>query len=294
MPNYVAFLVEYSYFCSMKLIADSGSTKTDWVLVDDRGAIVGSQKTEGINPVHLSTDQIKAVLDGITIAAGQQLEGVFFYGSGLRPEYRQPMRHLLKESLGAPTVMAESDMLGAARALCGTKEGIACILGTGANSCLYDGHCIVQNTPAMGYVLGDEGSGAVLGRNLLNRLYKGQLPRDLLMLFEQEEQMSMASVIERVYRKPLANRWLASLTHFIYRHLPDYPSLSQMVVDSFCDFLRFNVAPYHREDLPVSAIGSIAWYFQTELAQAAALCGMRMGRVDQSPVEGLIDYHCRH
>ena len=277
----------------MILIADSGSTKTDWVLTSGDGQMAHSQKTEGINPFHQSEDEIRRILGGLVFEADVVIDAVFFYGSGVRPELRPTMKRLLSECLHVPAehVEAESDLLGAARALCGRGEGIACILGTGANSCLYDGQQIRQNTPALGYILGDEGSGAVIGRNLLNALYKGKLPVALRELFEQEYQLSMADVIARVYRQPLANRWMASLTPFITRHSEEYPELSQLVVSCFRDFLASNVAPYQRPDLSVSAIGSIAWYFQTELAHAASLECMRIGTIKQTPMAGLLRYH---
>ena len=277
----------------MKLIADSGSTKTDWVLLNSDGTTESRLHTEGINPVHQREADIRAILSTLLASLHAPLTSIHFYGSGLRPELVPAMRSLLAEvfAVDAEAVEAESDLLGAARALCGRSEGVACILGTGANSCLYDGRRIVQNTPALGYILGDEGSGAVLGRNLLNALYKGLLPKELKQLFEEEMQLTMAQVIERVYRQPLANRWLASLTPFISRHKEQYGQLSMLVVDAFADFLRRNVQPYGRPDLPLSATGSIAWHFQTELAHAASLLTLRVGRVEQSPLEGLVRYH---
>jgi N-acetylglucosamine kinase-like BadF-type ATPase len=290
----------------MIIIADSGSTKTDWVLATSDGSIIARQQTEGINPVHQSANDIAIILSSLHFSHEAKLStpgsdmppvtesSIFFYGSGLRPEFRQAMRSLLSSRfhVDEASVVAESDMLGAARSLCHHSEGIACILGTGANSCLYDGSQIVTNTPPLGYILGDEGSGAVIGRNLINALYKGLLPQDLREAFEQEYHFSMADVIARVYREPLPNRWLASLSPFICKHLPRYPELSDMLINSFTDFLRRNILPYQRQDLPLSAIGSIAYYYQTELAHAAALEGLRIGHIERSPIEGLIRYHC--
>lgn len=274
----------------MKLIADSGSTKTDWALTAGQGGGVMLLKTEGINPVHQSAEVIGGILRSLQTV--EPVEEVFFYGSGLRPELREMMRQLLAERFPeAEDIVAESDLLGAARALCGHQEGIACILGTGANSCLYDGHDIVQNTPALGYILGDEGSGAFIGRNLLNAMYKGILPEELRQVFEAETGLTLADIIQKVYREPMPNRWLASLSPFIYRHIPQYPQLSQMVVEIFQTFLQRNVKAYGRPDLKVSAVGSIAWYYQTELAHAASLEGMGLGGVTASPIDGLVAYH---
>jgi len=276
----------------MKLIADSGSTKTDWALLSPGGTIQELLHTEGINPVHQTEEAIRGIL--VPLASHlPSITSIHFYGSGLRPDLQEPMREMLAEAFATDRkdIEAESDLLGAARALCGHNEGIACILGTGANSCLFDGQRIVKNTPALGYILGDEGSGAVLGRSLLNAIYKGALPAEVKEAFERETQLTMARVIDRVYRQPLPNRWLASLTPFIYRHKDHWPQLSQLVVDCFCQFLTRNVQPYGRGDLAVNATGSIAWFFQTELAHAASLYAMRIGRITQSPLEGLVNWH---
>ncbi len=277
----------------MIIIADSGSTKTDWVLATPKGQVVQRVHTEGINPFHQSEDTIRAILQTTDIVGDQTVSAIHFYGSGLRPEFRPLLSQLLSERfhVAQDAIEAEGDLLGAARALCGQGEGIACILGTGANSCLYDGHQIVLNTPPLGYILGDEGSGAVLGRNLLNSIYKGIFPKELRELFEKEMSTTMAEVIHRVYREPMGNRYLASLSVFIYRHLPDYPQLSDMVVASFRQFLRNNVNPYHRNDLALNAVGSIAYYYQTELAHAAALEGYQLEKTEQTPMKGLLSYH---
>ena len=286
----------------MKLIADSGSTKTDWCLVDETG-IVKRMTTQGINPIHQTKEEIREILKAspnpsqggetcppspITHHPSPQ---IFFYGSGVTPLQREPMCQLLREAFPeAMEVMAESDLLGAARALCQHQEGVACILGTGANSCLYDGQQIVKNTPALGYILGDEGSGAVLGIRFLNALYKGALPDSLRQEFETQMGLSMSDVINRVYRQSLANRWLASLSTFIHSHV-DMAEVSAMVTENFRCFIRRNVLPYGRKDLPLNAVGSIAWYYRDQLAEAAEAEGFTLGTVVQSPMEGLISYH---
>lgn len=281
----------------MKIIADSGSTKTDWVLLAPDRQVRKRVKTEGINPFHQSEADIRGILaampDLCPEDAGEALRSIHFYGSGLRPEFRPMLSHLLAErfNIEESRIEAEGDLLGAARALCGGHEGIACILGTGANSCLYDGTQIVQNTPPLGYILGDEGSGAFIGRNFLNAIYKGSLPKSLREAFEQEQNMTMADVIRRVYREPMANRWMASLSTFIHQQLPYYPALQELIVESFRQFLRRNIAPYQRPDLPISAVGSIAWYYREQLSQAAAIEGYRINQIEQTPIEGLLRYH---
>ena len=269
------------------LIADSGSTKTDWALGSLR------LKTQGINPFHQDDDGIRTIL---TEELLPQLPpnlaspvSIQFYGSGVRPELEPKMERLLREAFPhAQHVEAHSDLLGAARALCGQHEGIACILGTGANSCLYDGRQIVRNTPPLGYILGDEGSGAVLGVRFLNALYKGRLPEDLQREFESWSGLTLASIVDRVYRQPLANRWLASLSVFIRQHVAQ-PAVRELVVSNFRDFILRNVEPYGRRDLTLSAVGSIAYHYAAQLEEAADKEGYAFGTILRSPIDGLVN-----
>ena len=275
----------------MILIADSGSTKTDWALVSDQSSTVVAM--QGISPVHQSDAQIRQILTDELLSqlSAADVDAVYFYGSGVRSDKEAPMASLLQGLFpAAGAVEAHSDLLGAARALCGHKEGVACILGTGANSCLYDGSRVVQNTSALGYILGDEGSGAVLGRALLNGLYKGVLSKEIKDLFENETGLTLNEVIERVYRQPLPNRFLASLAPFIHRHLDD-SGIRSMVISCFCEFFSKNIKPYNRLDLPVGFVGSVAWYFSDELREAAEMTGFSVGTILQSPISALVAYH---
>ena len=286
----------------MILIADSGSTKTDWALISpsvlsSQLSVLSSQlsvlSSQGLNPVHQSRETILQILRSELLPQldSSEIESVFFYGSGVRPEMEPVMVNLLREVFPqAETIEAHSDLLGSARALCGHNYGIASILGTGANSCLYDGTSIVMNTPAMGYILGDEGSGASLGKRLLHDLYKGVLSEKVKASFETETGLVMPEIINKVYRQPLPNRFLASLSTFIHTHL-DVPEMRQLVIDTFVDFFRFNIAPYQRPDLPVSFVGSIAYFFESELREAAESQGFTLGTILRSPIEGLIRFH---
>jgi len=265
------------------IIADSGSTKTDW--------LIGSKRisTQGINPIHQDDDTIIAILNNELLSHLSPLtshpQTIRFYGAGVRPEQEERMERLLAQVFPkATSIEAKSDMLGAARALCGKEEGLACILGTGANSCLFDGKHIIQNTPPLGYILGDEGSGAVMGRMFLNALYKNRLYEGAKEEFEQFFKLNMANVIERVYRQPMANRWLASLCPYIRQHL-DQPSVQEVVVQNFRLFIRHNLAPYRRPHLPINAVGSVAHFFRPQLEQAAAAEGYTIGQILRSPLD---------
>ena len=274
----------------MFLIADSGSTKTDWALVDSKHQeVVAEYHSQGINPVHQSEDTIREILASIP-QHPSPITQVFFYGAGCTEAHIPTVRRLLNETFQVTDVEVNSDLLGAARSLCRKEAGIACILGTGANSCLYDGERIVRNTPALGYILGDEGSGAVLGRLFVNALYKGQLPATLRKSFEHDTGLDLVTIINKVYREPMANRFLASLSTFIGKHL-DCEPLRQLVIQNFRQFFRHNLIAYETSHLPVGAVGSIAWYYREQLAEAAAAEGFRLGTVMQSPMKGLIAFH---
>ena len=203
------------------LIADSGSTKTDWLYVAPDGTHT-ELHTDGINPARDTRDYIYNVLyhQLLTQLPSQKegvgaLQAVYFYGAGCIEPFSQNVESVIRELLPECSVEVESDLLGAARALCAHEPGIACILGTGSNSCLYDGKNIVMHTPPLGYILGDEGSGAMLGKTLLNGLYKGLLPEALMQDFSNTFKMSLPDIIGRVYRQPVPNTFLASFVPFI-------------------------------------------------------------------------------
>lgn len=293
----------------IRLIADSGSTKIDWVWCEGK-RILKRTTTLGINPVHQSDDEINEILSSLSdderVGAWLRRTGglkVCFYGAGCIAEQTERMRRLLTEVLlhSAPAeshdslasrsrVAVYSDLLAACHALCGHQEGVACILGTGSNSCLYDGEQVVAHTPPLGYILGDEGSGAVLGKNFLNALFKGRLPESMKWEFLDAYGLTYADVIRRVYREPMANRFLASFSPFIHDHL-HVETVRQLVIDNFRAFLHRNVRPYGRPDLPVHAIGSLAYHYRVELEAAAAQEGFSLGAIEKSPINGLLSYY---
>ena len=285
----------------MILIADSGSTKTDWCLCDN-SAIIQSIQTQGINPYHQTEEAIEQVLaeelfpqlvaQSSSLAAQGSSFSVIFYGSGCANETAcNRVKEAIHKTLGTTDITIHSDLLGAARALCGHDEGIACVLGTGSNSCLYNGKEIIANVPPLGYILGDEGSSAVLGRRLVGDCLKNQLPEAIRNEFLSEYGLTQEIILEKVYRQPLANRFLASLTPFLSKHR-DVPEIHHLLVDSFIDFFVRNVKQYRRPWLPIHFVGSIANAFSTELKEAAESLGMELGSILKSPMEGLVKFHC--
>ena len=278
----------------MIIIADSGSTKTEWIV----GELAGlSVTTKGINPVRdtkeeildvLSTELMPELLSSPTIRQSDITE-IHFYGAGCIPPFSQSVKEALEEHFPQAIAHVYSDLLGAVRALCGREEGIACILGTGSNSCLCKEGEIVKNISPLGYILGDEGSGAVLGRTLLSEMLKGNL-QDLWEDFTQRYSLSVSDIINKVYRQPQANRFLASLVPFIKEHA-DNPSVNDMVVNEFTRFLQRNVIPYGRPDLPVNFVGGVANNFTDEIKTACTLCGLNLGKIIARPAEEIRKYH---
>ena len=276
----------------MIVIADSGSTKTDWCL--------GNTKTDswiiqtgGINPFHQSADEIGNVIASTLVPQlGDTTEftDIYFYGAGCIPEKADIVKTALLQSFPQAHILVESDLLGAAHALCGKNNGIACILGTGSNSCAYDGEKITAHVSPLGYILGDEGSGAVLGKRLVGDCLKSQLPDDLCRDFFKEYGLTPAQILDKVYRQPLPNRFLASLTPFLSAH-KHKKEIHELLVSCFTDFFRRNVMQYEYRDILVHFAGSIAFYFQEEVQEAAQRLGVSTGKTVKSPMEGLMDYH---
>ncbi len=277
----------------MILVADSGSTKTDWALSSRENGIV-EVRTSGINPVRDSQDAIFRVLEEELVPGlpvGCQPSEVFFYGAGCLPPYSQSVTRALARIFPGAVAQVDSDLVGAARALCGCQPGIACILGTGANSCLYDGRVITAHVPPLGFILGDEGSGAVLGRTLLGNLLKGVFPSEMREEFQHDYALSEADIIDHVYRRPQPNRFLASLTPFIARHR-EHPQVHAMLVEAFRQFLSRNVCAYGHAEMPVNFVGGIAYAFSDELAEAASAEGMAVGKILRGPIQEMVAYHC--
>ena len=275
----------------MILIADGGSTKTDWC-VAAQGKEIQRIVTHGINPYFLSEDQIgeEIRLSLLPELQTNKFEALFFYGAGCLPEKIPMMQNALSKYLDVKTIEVNSDMLGAARGMSGRNQGIICILGTGSNSCYYDGKNIINNVSPLGFILGDEGSGAALGKLMVGDLLKNQLPAGLKEKFLQEYNLTLSMIIERVYRQPFPNRFLASLSPFLLRNIKE-PPVRTLVFNSFRSFLTRNVMQYDYKTFPVYFIGSIAYHYKEILEEAVLASGMQLGEILQNPMAGLVKYH---
>ena len=275
----------------MVLVADSGSTKIDWALID-RNKKVSSFISRGCNPYFMTEKQIFSLFCLVrNYMPSSNVEKIFFYGAGCTGGDKNNMiENALHAAFGEKCkTEVQSDMLGAARALCGRKEGIACILGTGSNSCLFDGKDIVANTPPLGFILGDEGSGAHLGKLLVGNILKGKCPNDIREKFI-EKYGAKEEIIDKVYRQPFPNRWLAELSYFIKDNLGD-ETIKNMVEEAFSLFIDRNVTNYKRPDLKINITGSIAHVYEEIIRKVIIDKQLVPGTITRSPIEGLIAYH---
>jgi N-acetylglucosamine kinase-like BadF-type ATPase len=276
----------------MILIADSGSTKTHWC-VCERGMILKHIFTKGINPFYQSVEEIKLEIESKLVPELKefQINHIYFYGAGCSFADKSAM---VGAALGVffNDIIIEiySDLLGAARALFGKSKGIACILGTGSNSCYFDGVEIVENVSPLGFILGDEGSGAVLGKILIADCLKNQLPIQLKDKLLKQFDLTPAKILEKVYKQPFPNRFLATLSPFLLENIAE-PSIFNIVYDSFDAFFVRNVMQYALENKEVGFVGSVAFYFKDSLEIVASERGIKISKIEQSPMNGLVQYH---
>ena len=278
----------------MILIADSGSTKTDWCVVEN-GVLVQQIFTKGTNPFFQSEEEISNEIATALLPElkTDEFDAVNFYGAGCGyPDKIEIVHRAISKQLKVKgNVEVATDMLAAARGLCGREAGIACIMGTGSNSCYYDGENIVANVSPLGFILGDEGSGACLGKLMVGDLLKNQMTPELKEKFLKQFDLTPADIIDRVYRKPFPNRFLASLSPFLAQNINE-PCVHELVLNSFKAFFKRNIMQYENyQNLKVNLIGSVAFYYKEVLAEAAEAMGIQLGTIIQSPMEGLIKYH---
>jgi N-acetylglucosamine kinase-like BadF-type ATPase len=278
----------------MILIADCGSTKINWTLLNGNEK-VAQIFTTGMNALLLTEEEMKEQIKNELMPhlTNYKVDEIHYYGAGIiSDEIKQQVVNALRANLpNAGRIEVASDLLAAARAVCGRKPGIACIMGTGSNSCYYDGEKVVMNVSPLGYILGDEGSGAVLGKLLVGDVLKKQLPEHLCEKFMKEYNLDYTTIITSVYRKPAANRFLAQFAPFL-EHNIDEPAIHSIVLRSFTDFFTRNVASYPGyKELPCNFVGSIAFCEKAVLQEAAEALGITIGTIIKDPMEGLVKYH---
>jgi N-acetylglucosamine kinase-like BadF-type ATPase len=276
----------------MKLIADSGSTKTLWTLLDADNSYT-QYYTPGINPFFQTEEEIE---DHLRLHLQPQLNGdnfasIYFYGAGCAATKQiSAVKNAFARVFHFHQIEVASDLLGAAKALCGDNAGIACILGTGSNSCYYDGEKIAQNVSPLGYVIGDEGSGASLGKRLVADCLKNQVSPAIKKRFLERFNLTQEHILENIYSKPFPSRFLASLSIFLKENLKE-PEIERMVYEGFTDFFKRNVFQYDYKNMQVHVVGSIGYYYREVLHRVADDLSVNLGHIIQAPMDGLIAYH---
>ncbi len=267
------------------LLADSGSTKTDWQIIINN---IPTKRifTKGINPYILHEDYIKEIIISELLPSidNIQIEKIDFYGAGCRGNEANTLKNILISIFNCQRVSVNTDLLGAAHSLCKDKPGIACIIGTGSNSCYYDGKVIIENVSPLGFILGDEGSGAVLGRRLISDVLKHQLSKEVCSIFFDEYPLSADDILKKVYKEKAPNRFLASFTLFLNKY-KYHPEIKDLIIQEFILFFKRNIAYYERKDLPIHFVGSVAWFFQEELRIVAQKLGYQVGTIKRSPLD---------
>ena len=285
----------------MKLIADSGSTKTDWRLIDSNNQI-HKYSTQGINPYFQSSEAINEILIAellSKILSEHDLDSdedtpfeVFFYGAGCELQDKKAIiREAILEAFPSSKVEVESDMLGAARALCGKEAGIVAILGTGSNTCYYDGTKIVESVDSLGFILGDEGSGAHIGKTFVQAYLNKELPQELAERFLKRTGLGLAELLEGVYKKPLPNRFLASFSKFIYQNVKEQ-FIVDLVANCFEQFFDKHICKYEQHKaIPLSCVGSVGFYYSNILRAVASKKGVNIEAITETPIAGLTLFH---
>ena len=276
----------------VKLIADSGSTKTEWCLIN--GKSTKTFYTQGLSPYFLSAEQIEYIIEQ---ELKQKLkkndpEEIYFYGTGCsNVENVKLVKKAIEKVFVNAKVSVNHDLMGAAKALCGNEKGVACILGTGSNSCYYNGKKIIKNSPGLGYVLGDEGSGAYLGRKVIQYFLYNTFDADLMDRFNAKYNTNSDEILTAVYKKPLPNRYLASYAIFLAENRGHY-MIENIIEDGFNDFFFNHIYKYSESwTLPIHFTGSVAYGFRDVLKDMCNSYELKLGKVLKKPMDGLVKFH---
>ncbi len=280
----------YSIFVNMILIADSGSTKTSWRFLEKNGT-VHSLETSGINPFFRTSEDIAEELN-VLLKTENSVDDIFFYGAGIVDESKAL---IIKKALFSiypkSKIEVYNDLIGAAKSVCGNKEGIACILGTGSNCCYYDGQKIVDKISPLGFILGDEGGGAVMGKHLIGDYFKNVMPLSVRRIFDAQFNLNQAEVLERVYKQEKPNHFLASFTYFLSNNINE-SYCRNFVINRFSEFIERNVLmlPQHKR-VKINFVGSMAYIFEEQLDAVLKKYNLNKGNIIKNPIEGLVEYH---
>ena len=281
----------------MILIADSGSTKCDWIAIKTNGEEVLRTLTMGFNPYFHSQATISTAIkqNGQLNSLQNEVEAIYYYGAGCSSkELNHIVEVALRVSFPNATITVDHDLLGAAYAAYQGVPNITCILGTGSNSCLFDGEKLSESVPALGFILGDEGSGSYFGKKLIAAHLYGKLPKEVDEEFNRIYGLTMQEIVTNVYVKPHANVYLASFVRFIsgFKSLPFFET---MLHDGMKDFLSTHVLCYpEAKNLKINFVGSVAFHFKEAINSAALELGLTIGEIIQRPVDELVNYHKKY
>ena len=273
------------------LIADSGSTKTEWCLVN--GKKNKTFLTNGINPYFVNNDEGMEMLEReLKMEDLSEIKHIYFYSAGVKaPKNQKAVKELLKNYFSNNNVDVETDMLGAARAACGSEKGVTSILGTGSNSCYFDGTKIAKQHPSLGFIIGDEGSGSQMGKKVLQHFFYGTFEDELMVAFETKYGAHLPDFLERIYKQPMPNRFLASFVDFLKEHRGHF-MVENIIEDSLLDFFEKSILKYRETwKYPLHFVGSIAFEFKDVLQSIMDQFGLECGRIHKSPIDGLISFH---
>jgi glucosamine kinase len=276
----------------MLVIADSGSTKTSWRILN-QGKIVLDYTTEGINPYLLDENQILQIVDCEDVSEYcNDIMEIHFYGAGCsRKEKQEYIKNVLLNVFPSANINVYSDMLGAARGVCGYNSGIVCVIGTGSNACEYDGINITQKSPSLGYILGDEGSGVHIGKKLLKEFLYNKLPPSIQKKFQEKYKLTSEEILDRIYTQYMPNKYMASFAEFTYDNI-EHPYIFGLLYEGFYSFIENNVRPLQNSDsFKINFVGSIASTYKDILESVTVDAGFSFGNVKQSPMEGLTAFH---
>ncbi len=270
----------------MILIADSGSTKCQWAIIDENEIIL--KETEGLNPFFVDEDKISIIVKILSIYS---VKKIFFYGAGCSSEEKKEIiRNGLRKIFTYSEIYVESDLLGAARAVYANNCGWIGIIGTGSNVAYYDGNMLIKYRPSLGFILGDEGSGAHIGKTFLKKIFYNQINKHIIQKFNENYGIEMYSILSELYKNPYPNRFLAQFTKFINQYKKE-EDVQNIIISCFDELFKNHITPYYQQNQPVSFVGAIAFYFQNELNIVSNNNNIRINKILKTPIEGLVEYH---
>ena len=278
----------------MIAIVDGGSTKCDWVILDDEGNFLFKTETTGFNPNIIDVEKIPSELENNSQLSSSKfkLKHIFFYGSGCGvPENRLRVENALQKFFANSKIVVKEDLLAAAYSAYTGKPAIVCILGTGSNSCYFDGKEVHIELPSLGFLIGDDGSGCALGKALVKNFFMKKLPSDLHQEFVNTYNLQIEDLIQNMYHNPRANAYLADFSKFIVDR-KEHPFFQHMIFEELKNYFDYQVLPYEQsQTCEINFIGSIAYYYEDILRAAAAEFHLNIGTIVQKPIEQLVEYH---